>query len=680
VAAPTAGVKASRAASGGLRIGEADNSLEREADRVTDAVMAYGRFRTDWSLSRISIAGNLLRKCTCGGSAGAEEECDQCRKKEEGTLQRKASGPAEPQLAPPIVQEVLNSPGQPLDRATRDFFEPRFGHDFSRVQVHADRNATESARAVSALAYTLGEHLVFGAGRYRPATEDGRRLIAHELTHVLQQAPGPVSARLPFSGGASKGLLQRRRIPDSPGTGDAVPAGAGFAEARTGLARAISRAWGELTPAQQAAVRSAVSGLGISWTTEADLLNQLSAATRAQLLDFAQAIRTAAPSTKLGDPLLIDTGARPGTSDAANITTLCNGADAVLNTIASGANDADLTQVFGASKVAAAKAKYANARTRMQQLHTANKIVTDRSGYSAEVALGGLSNSSQIAVGPSVIDQPAEKESIVTLIHESMHAGNSDVRDFGYIGQPSFTALAESVKLTNAAHFEIVPRRILGASNAFTGQTFVPAGTTVGGVSAPPLTPREQAIRAASETFRKAWTVGLNLHKLFVRVFKAPTEWNTLDLATQFGGAPGGAHFADALPFWSKVEMLTIYTRTGSINPAGPPAARPVTLIDISLSEGLIRKLAQGMFRMPKAPADAQTLETANATSAERAAAAASVDAERDLLLKLVIKVNLGDMTGGLSRDERVVARMAQAGNTGDFSDMLAVRPPSAFP
>ena len=88
---------------------------------------------------------------------------------------------------PPIVHEVLRSPGQPLDAATRAFMEPRFGHDFSRVRVHTDTKAAESARAVSALAYTVGRDVVFGAEQYAPGTSVGQRLMAHELTHVVQQ-------------------------------------------------------------------------------------------------------------------------------------------------------------------------------------------------------------------------------------------------------------------------------------------------------------------------------------------------------------------------------------------------------------------------------------------------------------------------------------------------------------
>jgi hypothetical protein len=89
--------------------------------------------------------------------------------------------------APPIVHEVLNSPGQSLDAATRTFFESRFGHDFSQVRVHTDGRAEQSARDVHAHAYTVGRDIVFGAGKFSPATHEGRRLLAHELTHVVQQ-------------------------------------------------------------------------------------------------------------------------------------------------------------------------------------------------------------------------------------------------------------------------------------------------------------------------------------------------------------------------------------------------------------------------------------------------------------------------------------------------------------
>ena len=127
----------------------------------------------------------LQRTCDCGQHTGGGE-CEECKKKKM-PLQRHANGSAAPAIAPPIVHDVLRSPGEPLDEDTQSHFAEKFRHDFSQVRVHTDEQAAESARAVSALAYTVGNHLVFGAGRYSPANGSGRRLLAHELTHVVQQ-------------------------------------------------------------------------------------------------------------------------------------------------------------------------------------------------------------------------------------------------------------------------------------------------------------------------------------------------------------------------------------------------------------------------------------------------------------------------------------------------------------
>ena len=88
------------------------------------------------------------------------------------------------------VGDVLRSPGQPLDAGTRVRMESRFGHDFGHVRVHDDTQAATAAAALGARAFTAGEHIAFSAGRYRPSTDDGARLIAHELAHVVQQGRG----------------------------------------------------------------------------------------------------------------------------------------------------------------------------------------------------------------------------------------------------------------------------------------------------------------------------------------------------------------------------------------------------------------------------------------------------------------------------------------------------------
>jgi Domain of unknown function (DUF4157) len=130
----------------------------------------------------------LQRKCACGGGGASAltGECDDCDKKK---LQRRASGHA-PHDAPKSVSEVLATSGAPLDPVARRDMESRFGHDFGSVRIHTDARAAQSARDTGALAYTVGSHVVFGQAQYAPATYAGRHLLAHELTHTIQQRSG----------------------------------------------------------------------------------------------------------------------------------------------------------------------------------------------------------------------------------------------------------------------------------------------------------------------------------------------------------------------------------------------------------------------------------------------------------------------------------------------------------
>ncbi len=135
-----------------------------------------------------SARGLLQRKCACGNRTPAGEMCEACRQKRM-TLQRRArDDEREPGVIPPIVHDVLRAPGQALDAKTRDFMESRFGHDFSRVRVHSDERAAQSARAVNALAYTVGRDVVFDRAHYAPGTQAGNSLLGHELAHVVQQS------------------------------------------------------------------------------------------------------------------------------------------------------------------------------------------------------------------------------------------------------------------------------------------------------------------------------------------------------------------------------------------------------------------------------------------------------------------------------------------------------------
>lgn len=142
-------------------------------------------------------SGLLQRKCGCGNLTMAGGECEACGNKRMELKRRSVNYQSELSEVPPIVDQVLRSSGQPLDATTRIFMESRFGHDFSQVHVHADAQAAKSTRAVNALAYTIGKDVAFAESQYAPNTIEGRRLIAHELTHVIQQSGASSGGQMP---------------------------------------------------------------------------------------------------------------------------------------------------------------------------------------------------------------------------------------------------------------------------------------------------------------------------------------------------------------------------------------------------------------------------------------------------------------------------------------------------
>jgi len=165
-----------------LSISEPGDIYEQEADRVADQVMRM----PDPTLNRSSIdstpthALSIQRKCQ-----GCEDE-EELQRKPNSTLTETPSSGLD------RVAATLRQGGHPLDANTRSFFEPRFGIDFSAVRIHTDTQAAESVRSVNALAYTVGRDVVFNSGQYSPQSDNGKRLLAHELTHIVQQKTGQV--------------------------------------------------------------------------------------------------------------------------------------------------------------------------------------------------------------------------------------------------------------------------------------------------------------------------------------------------------------------------------------------------------------------------------------------------------------------------------------------------------
>ena len=160
-----------------LKIGQPNDKFEQEADHVADQVMRMENKNSSHSVvNKKQDANQIQRKCA------------DCEKEEEENLQMKQDTSQSfnaTELQTDNIKPGKN--GMPLPTETRMDFESRFGHDFSKVRVHHDSESVDSAKAISAKAFTLGNNIVFGSGQFNPNNFDGKKLLAHELTHVIQQ-------------------------------------------------------------------------------------------------------------------------------------------------------------------------------------------------------------------------------------------------------------------------------------------------------------------------------------------------------------------------------------------------------------------------------------------------------------------------------------------------------------
>lgn len=200
-----------------FEVGPPNDRYEREAERVARAVTSDSdptSQHTDHPIVSGERVQRMCPRCQKRHAAGKPLDCPEC----ETELQRTATTATTPSVdaeTTTLIQESRRG-GHPLPAPTRSYFEPRFGHGFGDVRVHTDSKADEAARAVDARAFTLGSDIVFRSGAYQPEAATGTKLLAHELTHVVQQAG--TSARVqrqlvtPLGpGGGFGGVIDRDR-------------------------------------------------------------------------------------------------------------------------------------------------------------------------------------------------------------------------------------------------------------------------------------------------------------------------------------------------------------------------------------------------------------------------------------------------------------------------------------
>jgi len=184
-----------------LTIGQPNDKYEQEADRVADQVMRM----SDADVAQRVETGTVQPMRIQRLCPECEEETAQRQpenEEEEERLQAKEMPGQTPAVTQGLESRInsLKSGGLPLDPATRTFFEPRFGHDFSHVRVHSDDAAADIAKSINARAFTLGNHIAMSSGEYQPNSQSGQRLLGHELTHVIQQRDGRTGSKIQKQG------------------------------------------------------------------------------------------------------------------------------------------------------------------------------------------------------------------------------------------------------------------------------------------------------------------------------------------------------------------------------------------------------------------------------------------------------------------------------------------------
>lgn len=212
------GCPSCQASADNLKVSKPNDVAEIEADQIADRVMRMSIDDANQKSNASHTQNSIHRKCDA--CAEEEEEFTETPVMRKEAFASAAPTPP-PADTPPSMKNVINSGGRPLDRETRNFFEPRFGADLNHVRVHTDTYAAQTARSITAKAYAIGSNIVFGSGEYRPESEAGRHLIAHELAHIIQQT-GHINRQDDMDAGTSE-----PRDADVPVAGVPIPGDAG---------------------------------------------------------------------------------------------------------------------------------------------------------------------------------------------------------------------------------------------------------------------------------------------------------------------------------------------------------------------------------------------------------------------------------------------------------------------
>ncbi|KAF0195069.1 MAG: hypothetical protein FD166_3126 [Bacteroidetes bacterium] len=254
-----------------LAVNKPGDKFEREADSVAERVM------------RMSGGARSVDE---GKKIESQVE-EKVQRREDNSLPEKEAGNQNPDESTQTAIRSKTGGGMPLPRPVRDFMEPRFGNDFSNVRIHNDDQSSQLSRQLNARAFTHKNHIFFGSGQYNPDTKQGKQLLAHELTHVVQQGSSPglsnqgVAPAVPVSesrilqqtGESGSQLIQRNTM-------DTNAEGSGLApDATTGFFRRIGAAIGAGIAAATSWIQGIASriraGIAAAWSWVSNLASRI---------------------------------------------------------------------------------------------------------------------------------------------------------------------------------------------------------------------------------------------------------------------------------------------------------------------------------------------------------------------------------------------------------------------
>lgn len=465
-----------------LTVGQPNDQYEQEADRVADQVMRMPDPRLQRQAENEEEEEMIQPKPLAAqitplvqrqeAPPEEEEEPVQAQFKDE-TLQRQQEDEEEEELqakpkaggVPGITPESrshiesMQGGGRPMSRSERRFFEPRFGADFSAVRVHDDARAATAAQSIGARAYTLGPDVVFGAGEYAPNSDSGRKLFAHELTHVAQQNHAQRRSTPPVTATRTRPTVQRRVVTAREIKSNVKPGDTNSAEIK-GVRESITDTLTEMYSTDKAFVEALFTP---NITQASQIAPAIAVMDRKALIKIAKKIQKKDKSQKFTTKgYMLEVYKHKLKSKIRKHWRKLK--HRAIRWIKKARNDSTLLQkIFGngtvgspASVTAAATAK-TNFGKAATALKNTRKILFDSSGISGNLNLGGYASfgDQEIFMVIGQIGKPTRGEAL-TAAHEGMHLADNGITDrLGYASRTGsgFQEGSVSKKLNNADHY-----------------------------------------------------------------------------------------------------------------------------------------------------------------------------------------------------------------------------------